>query len=88
MPSLSFLVPSFCILILASGCGPGGSTASAPSCDELLTEYKTCQPVRTQGQLDTFNSFCASPRASDSCRSCLKGKLCGVTESCDPACGK
>ena len=69
-----------CIALLACG----DDAAKAPSCEELQRQINTCSFPQTTK--DQFMSFCTGK--TEACRACLDGKLCGVTESCDSACGK
>jgi hypothetical protein len=57
----------------------------APTCEQLQSQIDGCSNL-PQTAKDSLGPFCA--KASEACRSCLDGKLCGVTEQCDPACGK
>ena len=83
----STLVVTFTLGLLAFACGPSSSATSAPTCAQLQTQINAC-PNFSQADKDSLGPFCASPRATDACRSCLDGHLCGVTEQCDPQCGK
>ena len=86
MPKTSPFVASFAFALLAIACGTSSSSA-APTCAQLQTQINAC-PNFSQADKDSLGPFCASPRATDACRSCLDGHLCGVTEQCDPQCGK
>jgi hypothetical protein len=70
---------------LAYACGPTSGAKAAPSCADLQSQLNACTNI-SQSTKDKFAGFCAT--AADACRSCLDGNLCGVTEQCDPACGK
>lgn len=56
--------------------------ASGPvSCASLVAEARTCFDEATVAEVA---KFCEA--ASQACRDCLGGKICGVTEGCDPLC--
>lgn len=89
-----------CVLALAACSGGGGDAGSgdgngsadgAPTCDDLQVEANGCK-TSTQGEKDQFAQVAATcksqARFTADCRKCLSGKICGVTESCDPLCGK
>ena len=65
--------------------GPADGGKSAPTCNALQTQLDACSNV-SQPAKDQLARFCAT--ASEACRSCLDGTLCGTTEQCDPLCGK
>jgi hypothetical protein len=66
------------------GGGDAGAN-EAPSCEELKTQIDACTNI-SQPTKDGFLGVCAEFSAE--CRACLDNVLCGVTEQCDPACGK
>ncbi len=75
-------------LVLVSACGDDDdSAAGGPSCAELKTQVDACTTL-SQSFKDSFLTTCAEPRITAACRSCLNGKVCGVTENCDRVCGK
>ena len=57
---------------------------SAPTCADLRAQYDACPGGHTKENSDAFDAVC--PQVSEDCRSCLDGKLCGVTEQCDSLC--
>src|SRR5262249_4738153 len=56
-----------------------------PSCENLKAQIDACDKI-SQDAKDSMPAFCAG--VSEACRACLDGTLCGVTEQCDPVCGK
>ncbi len=76
--------------LAVGACGDDDSSTSSsggPSCAELKTQVDACTTIKQETK-DAFLATCAEPRFTASCRSCLNGKLCGVTEDCDRLCGK
>ncbi len=72
--------------LMTYGCSSTSSTTKTPpTCAQLQTQINACTNISQAGK-DLLGPFCAT--ASDACRSCLDGQLCGVTEQCDPQCGK
>lgn len=85
MHSFRFVACVLAGALFTYACGPSKDEKSAPSCEDLQTQINACKNM-SQSAKDSLGPFCA--KASEECRACLDGKLCGVTESCDPACGK
>ncbi|MDB4944232.1 MAG: hypothetical protein JWP97_3766 [Labilithrix sp.] len=82
---LSAIVSVLTVAAIAYGCGTSNSSSSAPSCADLQKQINACTNISQAGK-DSLAPFCAT--ASEDCRSCLDGTLCGVTEQCDPQCKK
>ena len=64
---------------------PADGGKAAPTCAALEMQFDACMNV-PQSVKDQLARFCAT--ASEACRSCLDGTLCGTTEQCDPVCLK
>lgn len=87
MRTSTLVVTLFSLGLPTFACGTSSSSTTAPTCAQLQTQINTC-PGFSQADKDSLGPFCASARATDACRSCLDGHLCGVAEQCDPQCGK
>jgi hypothetical protein len=87
MRTPTLVVTLFSFGLLTFACGTSSSSTTAPTCAQLQAQIDAC-PGFSQADKDSLGPFCASARATDACRSCLDGHLCGVTEQCDPQCGK
>ena len=87
MRTSSLVVTLFSLGLLTFACGTSSSSTTAPTCAQLQAQVNAC-PGFSQADKDSFGPFCASPRATDACRSCIDGHLCVATEQCDLQCGK
>ena len=79
------LVVTLALGLFTFACSSTTSSTPAPTCAQLQTQINACANISQSGK-DSLGPFCAA--ASDACRSCLNNNLCGVTEQCDPQCGK
>ncbi len=82
--SLAYAIVSSA-LVACGGDDKTESTFGAPTCDALQKQYDACTNVSAESKAN-FGPFCTN--ASDDCRRCLDGTLCGTTEQCDALCKK